>query len=499
MGISFNASSLLSGNGINVSAVVEELQAAESGQLTAWKNDVTTLQSQASAISSINSDLSNLQAAAQQFSDISGVLTQLTTTSSEPIVVTATTQSGATAGNYSVVVNILASAGTLYTDSVANANTSILPSGQTTGDLTIQIGGSGGTTADIPITQGSNDTLATLANSINAASAKNSWGITASVVTDASGARLAIYSQATGSPGALAISNNTTSLTFEPPVGGTDAELTVNGIPYASTTNTLAGAVPGVTFNLTSADPATPVTITVAPDTGAVNDAINNFVTEYNTVIGDIKSQFTINPSTSAEGPLGSDTDLRILQTSLLNDAAYATTDATSTSSGFSNLGALGITTNDDGTLTVNASTLDNALTANPAAVANFFTNANSTGFADNFSSDLNNLTSPTTGALNSDLAANQNQQNDLTNEINNFQTQLATQGAALTQQFEQVNANLEQYPFLLQQVTALLGSLGSGGVTIGTTPSTNTTPTAGNGQVGTTNGGTSGSSVSGS
>jgi len=499
MGISFNATSLLSGNGINVSAVVEELQAAENGQLTAWKNDLTTLQSQASAMSNINSALSNLQAAAQQFSDPNGILTQLATTSSLPLVVSATAHSGATPGNYSVVVNTLASAGTLYTDSLANAKSSVLPSGQASADLKVQIGGTSGTTADIQITQGSNDTLTTLASSINTASAKNNWGITASVVTDASGSRLAIYSQTTGSTGALTVTNNTTSLAFEPPVGGTDAEVTINGVPYASTTNTLSGAVPGVTFNLTSADPATPITITVAPDTNAVNNAINNFIAEYNAVIDSINSQFAINPSTNSQGPLGADTDLRVLQSSLLNDIAYATTDATSKSSGFSNIGALGISMNDNGTLTVDPTTLDDALTSNPAEVANFFTNSTSTGFANNLSNDLRNLTAPSTGVLNSDLAANQNQQNHINKEISNFQTQLAAQAAALTLEFNQVNANLEQYPFILQQVTAVLGSIGSGGLTSGTSPSTNTTPTSGTPGGSNNHNGTSGTSSSSS
>lgn len=511
MGISFNASALLSGNGINVSSVVQEMQAAESGQLTAWKADQTTLQTQATAINSISTDLSNLQSAVQEFTGPDSVLTQLTANSSESAIVTATAQSGATAANYNVVVSSLASAGTLYTASVANATTSILPSGQSTGDLELQIGGSGGTTADIAITAGSNDTLTTLAASINSQSATNNWGITASVVTDASGARLAIYSQATGSTGALAVTNNTTSLTFEPPVGGTNAEITINGIPYASTTNTVTGAIPDVTLNLTSADPATPVTISVATDTTTINNAINNFVTEYNTVIGDINTQFTVNVSTGAEGPLGQDTYLRNLQSSLLSDMAYATTDPTSVSSGLTNLASLGIVMNQDGTLTVNESPIDTAteyspgfsdvLAANPGAVENFFTNSNSTGFADNLANDLNNLTNVTTGVLNEDLAANQSQQNDLTTEIDNFQTQMAAQATALTQELDQVNASLEEYPFLLQEVTAELGSMSSSGSTTGTLPSTYTTPTSGtptsgNSTTGTTNG-TSGTSSS--
>jgi hypothetical protein len=77
-------------------------------------------------------------------------------------------------------------------------------------------------------------------------------------------------------------------------------------------------------------------------------------------------------------------------------------------------------------------------------------------------------------------LASNQNQQNDLTTEITNFQTQLAAQKVQLDQEFDAVNTSLEQYPFTLYEVTAALASLNSTGTTTGTLPSTNTTPTAG-------------------
>ena len=125
MGISFNAASLLNGNGIDVNAVVSEIQSAQSGQLTAWQQDVTTLQTQATALTSINTDSPNLASAVEGLSN--GALTAVTSTSSESAIVNATVQSGATAANYSLVVNSLASTGTLYTDSVANAKTSILP------------------------------------------------------------------------------------------------------------------------------------------------------------------------------------------------------------------------------------------------------------------------------------------------------------------------------------------------------------------------------------
>ncbi len=492
MGISFNTASLLNGNGIDVNGIVSEIQAAQSGQLTEWQGDVTTLQTQADALTGINADLSNLQSAVQGLS--TGALTAVTAASSESAIVGATAQAGATAANYTVVVTTLASTGTLYTDSVASATTSILSTGQTSGDLNLQIGGVSGTAVDIPITAGSDDTLTTLAKSINSLSASNKWGITATVVTDANGARLAITSQSTGSAGALATNSDTTNLTFEPPVGGTNALISINGIPYASDTNTVTGAIPDVTLNLTSADPATPVTITVGPDTNQITNSIDNFVTEYNTVVGDINAQFAVNAGTNTQGPVGSDSNLRVLQSSLLSDITYATTDSTSVSSGITNLGALGIDLNNDGTLSVNeAATYDpqgkvlhqslaNVLATNPAGVLNFFQNSNSTGFADNLNTALSNLTDPVTGIVNADLAENQGEQTAVTNEITNFQTQLAAQKIQLDQELSQVNANLEEYPFLLNEVTAELGSLTPGGSTTGATPSTNTTPTSGNG-----------------
>ena len=137
MGISFNAASLLNGSGIDVNSVVSEIQAAQSGQLTVWQGDVTSLQTQATALSTINTDLQNLAAAAQGFTGSGGALTAVTATSSESAIVSATAQTGATAANYTVVVTGLASTGTLYTDAIANATTSILPPAATTGELNV--------------------------------------------------------------------------------------------------------------------------------------------------------------------------------------------------------------------------------------------------------------------------------------------------------------------------------------------------------------------------
>ena len=127
-------------------------------------------------------------------------------------------------------------------------------------------------------------------------------------------------------------------------------------------------------------------------------------------------------------------------------------------------------------------------LATNPGALQNFFSNSNSTGFADNLNSALTQLTDPSTGILNADLAENQSEQNSVTNEITNFQAQAAAQKTQLTQEFDALNASLEEYPFLLQEVTAALGSIGTGTVGTGTTTNSNTTPTSGQSTSGSSN-----------
>jgi flagellar hook-associated protein 2 len=458
--ITLNPSTLLNGQGIDVSSLVQQVLSESSGQLNEWQNEQSTLQTQASYLTGIESDLSQLSAAVQALSDPLGALNAISATSSDPSIVTASASSSATAATHQIVVTNLASAGLVYTAAFAGgADASLLPQGATSGEIDLQIGGSSGTTKTIQITAGSNDTLNTLAGYIN----NQNWGVTARVVTDATGSRLALTSSSTGSASALAIGSNNTSLTFNAPLGGTNASLTIDGVPYSSAGNTIGSAISGVTLNLAGAAPDSTVQLTVGPDNSKALDAINTFVSAYNTVINDINQQFTVNAATNSQGPLGSDTALRSLQSSLLNDITYSV----SGNSGLVNLAALGINMNDDGTLTVGATpagqTTGQVLAANPQAFLDFFQNAGSTGFANAFHSDLTNLTDPTIGVLNVDLAQNKVQQNNLSDTISDFEDRLTAEQAQLTNEFSQVNASLQSYPLLLQQVTETLASLDSG------------------------------------
>jgi flagellar hook-associated protein 2 len=490
MPVALNVSSILSGQGIDVATLVQQIISQGSGELSVWQGQQTTFATQDGVLEGINNSLTNLQTAVAALASPTGALTAQAATSSQPSVVTAVAQSTAISGTHQIEVTNLATTGTLYTNSfAAGANTSLLSSGQTSGDIQIQVGGASGATRDIAITQGSNDTLTTLASYINTQSTANGWGVTASVVSDANGSRLSLQSQASGTTGALAVAaNSNTTLTFAAPVGGTNAALFIDSVPFSSSSNTVTGAIQGVTLSLLNQS-VTPVQLTVGADTGQITSAVNNFVSAYNTVISTINSQYVVDPTGAIPAPpLEGDISLRSLQSSLLNDVSYAVGG----NGGLVNLASMGINLNNDGTLTVGLTPTDSSnsaqggqtfaqvLATNPSTVQSFFQNASGTGFANMFNADLTNLTSPTQGPLNVDLTQNQAEQADLTTTINNFESQITLQTTALTAQYDAVNASLQQYPLLLQEITQTLGTLGSGTSSSGSLVSSGPTLTSG-------------------
>jgi hypothetical protein len=60
------------------------------------------------------------------------------------------------------------------------------------------------------------------------------------------------------------------------------------------------------------------------------------------------------------------------------------------------------------------------------------------------------------------DLTQNEAENSDLTTTIANFQAQLSTETTALTNEYNSVNASLQAYPLLLQEITETLGTLAS-------------------------------------
>ncbi|TAN22926.1 MAG: flagellar hook-associated 2 domain-containing protein [Acidobacteria bacterium] len=426
----------------NAQAYVQAIIQAESGPEQLMQQQVSVLSSQASALSTISSQLSALQTAVLALNDFQGALAAQKATSSNTGVATVTAGAGATSGTHSLTVSTLATTSSEYTNTLASGTTTF-----TTGSFSVAVGSNAPTVISVT---SSNNTLNGLAASINSAGA----GVTASVITDSSGARLSLVSNTTGAPGDLTISSNTTGLTFTKAVTGTNASYTLDGIALNSTSNSITGALAGVTLNLAGTT-ASPVTITVAPDTSQATTAIQNFVSAYNTVIQSLNQQFTYDPTTQSTGPLGTDQIVMQLQQSVLGDASYSI----SGNSGYTNLASIGINMNADGTLAVDSGQLSAAMAANYSAVQNLFQQVSPTGFAQNFTNDLTNLTS-TTGPVAEDQQGISQQTNDLNQQIADFQANLNAQEQELMQVYSQVAVTIGSLPGLLSQTQSELAKL---------------------------------------
>ena len=444
MGSSFDLGSLLSAlgssSGINVSAAVAQALAAESGPMIQWQNQQAFLNSQSGDINVIEGHLTTLQDALNSLNDPSGGLMAMTASSSNSSIVTAAAAPGAAPANHVIVVNSVATTGSWYSDAVATGDTTL-----SSGGFTIQVGQN----APIQVTIGSGvDTLNQLATYVNGLNA----GVTASVVTDATGARLALMSNSSGAANDVAVSN-ATGLNFTRATTGADASLTVDGIPIDSASNTVTGVVPGVTFNLVSAAPGVQVNVSTSTDADKASQAVKDFVSAYNAVISDVNQEFALGQN-GTQGPLSGDSTLRMLQSMLLGSASFpGTGDITS-------LAGLGINMNNDGTLTVDDATLSGAIQGDFAGVKTFFQGAASDGFASTLNTQLKSMTDAVSGAFTVDLQSINNEVSDLQNHIDNFKAFLQSEQARLTDEFNKAATLLQQLPILEQQINAELGGL---------------------------------------
>jgi flagellar hook-associated protein 2 len=416
--------------------------ANDQANITQLQNQKSSADAQTKALSQITSDLIALQSANFSLKDPLGSLSAQNATSSNTAVLTASASSVAVSAVHTITVNNLATTSSFYTNALASATTPL-----TTGSFQIQVGSAAPVTVTVDSTNNTLSGVATAINNLNG-------GIRASVITDANGARLALSSETTGAPGDLTVSANSTNLVFNKAVTGTNASLTVDGVPISSTSNTVSSVINGVTLNLNSASTGTPTTLTVAPDTTQATSALNQFVSAYNTAIKDVNAQFAVASDGSGGGPLEADGSLREAQAALLAAVTFSNTGNNS----ISNLESLGISLNNDGTLSVNQGTLTTNLSGNYSAVQNFLQSATN-GFAANLDNVITNLTDPGSGTLGLDAKSIAQTSTDLSSQISDLQSALATKQASLILVYSQVNTTLEELPLLQAQLSQQLGS----------------------------------------
>ena len=359
-------------------------------------NEVTTDQAQVSAYGQLSSALSTFQTSLTALQDPTTFQSlQVSVGNSSAASATVSTASGTgapTAGTHTLSVSQLA-----QNQLVASGDFSSTSSAVGTGTITIQPGTwSNNNTTFTPnpnaapqtITIGSNNSSLTgIVQAINASSA----GVTASIINDGTGSRLVLSGNNTGSANGFSVSvantggsttNGTglSAIAYDPTAsGGTpqttllqssqDANFNVDGIAITSASNTASNAIQGISLNLQQVT-TTPTTLTVSQSSAGANAAIQGFVTSYNMLQSTISSLTSYNASTSTAGPLNADPGVSVITRNLQNIVA----NIFSTSApGIQTVGDLGLSFQETGSISLNQTTLDQALSSNPVAVGQLF------------------------------------------------------------------------------------------------------------------------------
>ena len=126
-------------------------------------------------------------------------------------------------------------------------------------------------------------------------------------------------------------------------------------------------------------------------------------------------------------------------------------------SSTYNSLASIGITTNSDGSLSVNNATLENALASNFTAVSQLFSSKN--GVA----TQLNSAITADLGGSGSITSYSQSlvtQENALTQQTNTLNTQMSALTASLTQQYSTLNTLLSSLQTTSSYLTQAFASL---------------------------------------
>lgn len=466
-------------NGLDVKSIISQLVTLEKRPLDTLKLQAATVNTKISAFGQIKSLVSTLQDAAGKLTSVTG-WNGVATTSSDSKFVSATAVGGTLPTTFSVEVQSLAKA-------QATASAALLPVGGAlgSGTLRLELGkwsvapasftpGSG---QPVDITISASDKLSDVASKINGANA----GVTASVLSDASGERLLLRSKSTGEEFGFRLSvmedgdtdpqsaGNTDATGLSRLVNGAtvtqaaaDAKATVNGIAVSSATNTFASTISGVTFKAEQVTTA-PIDITVSKDNSAIQSNIDGFVKAYNAINQLLQDATKYDAATKSAGLLQGDSTAVALQNSLRNAIQSVTTGG----GAFQRLADIGITQQLGGDLVVDSSKLTKALSENPDDVKNLFRNTGG-GAADGIAVQLKALT---TNLLSNDgffkskdatlqlsLKRNNQDQTRVNEKVEAFEKRITQRYNALDTQLSSLNG-LNAY--ISQQVTAWNKSTG--------------------------------------
>ena len=383
------------GSGLDTEGMITKLMAIEAAPLTQLQSKQVKASAKISAWGTVKSAVAEFQTATQAMQSATA-FNSLKGTSSDETVASVTTTSQSKAGSASIAVTQLAQAGKTMLAGTFTAGQTINTL-STASTITLQFGtitGASGPTAtftpDSSVTAKvinirANATLEQAVEDIN----KAAVGVKARTVSTPAGLKVVVESLSTGGKTDMRINTGTGILNsgsnafgVDPTsvgavgtdlVRGQDAKYTVDDVPISSKTNTITDALSGSTITLKGVSAAgKKANLTVATDTSGVKTQLEAFVKAYNDLDTTLRSlsAYGVSPGKGQApvggGALSGDATIRAIQTEMRAMFNQAIPGAPK---GYSSMVDIGVTFAKDGTLSLDSTKLNTALTNNPDGV----------------------------------------------------------------------------------------------------------------------------------
>ena len=434
-GVSKYASSLQS--------VLQRAEAIAALPLQSLNNGLNDLNAKQSAVQGLETTFLSLQ---QSISSLDNTLKTgiLNSSISDAGIVSASIQSGATAGSYSIEVTSLGA----FSTSLSRAGTAVISNPSSQG-LSSAV--------SLQLTVGSSSTTITPASTslIDLVSAINSQAgdkVQATAVnvgsTSAPDYRLSLRAVKLGSD-AIDLTDSGTSL-LSSSTAGSLASYKLNGLPTSITSDSRTITLsPGITATLLSESPSgQSTTIAVVNNPSAVSSALSSFARAYNSAV-DVLAQY----HGQGGGVLQGDSVIQTL-TGLLQKLGNYTNGSPSKS-----LAAFGVTLDKTGHLSVASTAFSSAAGANFSTLLSTLGSGTTSGFLKTATDLLAGAEDPATGFL-------RNEEADISKsilrqkaKISEQQSTLSTLQKSLTARIAKADSTLASLESQVSYITGLFAS----------------------------------------
>jgi flagellar hook-associated protein 2 len=366
---------------LDVQWIVEQLIYAKQQPIRDLEVYETFYEAKKTAFQELNTKVSAVENALYNL-NTSGFESKSTALSSEDYL-TASASTGASNGNYSIIVEQLAAARSDTSAGFASAGDQELEFGT----VTIKNYDGTETLGTVDFSTGTKS-LTQLKDEINTMDI----GVSAAVINfgtaDSPSYRIQLTADETGTENGFIIEETDagggTLPTFTNQIAAADAYIYVNtdgsdpAYRITRESNTISDAISGVTLNLKDADIGQTTTLTVTSDSSDLKEKIQTFADSFNEVMDYLNAQFSYDEESERAGVLSGESTARKVKEDLLS-LATSRVDGINASEKYNGFSVIGLEMNRQGQLEINDEKLDAALEDDIDAVSRIFKNTGTT------------------------------------------------------------------------------------------------------------------------